>query len=1441
MTATHEKTLGDAPGFEHFPPSPAQGGLWFDSTYGADPTAYNQPLVLRPTSALDHDVLVEALRVVHRDHSALRTTFEMTDDGEVRQVVHPDLPPIVDVRDQPEGQSDDWVAEQVAEVAGTVFDLRRGPLARVRHLRTAGGARSVLVFNVHHTVFDGMSWKPYLSHLEAAYTAIARGDAPPPPPARQAVEAYARWAGAAENATALAYWRDKLGDAPAAPPVGLPAEGRPRNVTRELVLDEDLSAAVRAFCLAEGVTTSMFFTALYFVLLHRHTRQDDILVGMPVTVREAADAGVVGHLTNTAVLRHRLADGATARDVLAAVRRELLAVLRHRHTPLEAVVGQLRDQGRSADLFTAMITVMPASARVLDLPEWGVRTWDYTPGGAKYDLALVVDEGTDRFTLVVEHTTASPEGGPFAAYLAQRLRTLAESVLAAPDTPVRDLRWIGDEEQRALVRHCARLADAPTLGTEVTDDLVRAGAATGGSDPAIVADGRVLSHAELDRRVDSVAAGLADLGVGQARPVAVLLRPGLDLVTTMLAVLRAGGSYVTFDLGQPRDRLSFALADCGARLLVAATSADLEGVTLPDGLDVVAVSDLDTGRPFPTAARKSPTDPVYTVYTSGSTGRPKGVVLPEVTLTNLVRNQDVLSSGRRMRTLQYMSPAFDVIAEEVFGTLCTGGTLVVPPTDIRTDFPALARFLAEQRVERAFFPYVALRELAAVLASSTVDLSCLREVYVTGERLTITDDLRAMFRRYPNARLSNIYGPSEAHLCTGEELAADPTAWPTLPPIGRVVAGVDARVLVDGDRWAPFGVEGELCVAGPVVSPGYLGLPEKTRQAMVDDPFTPGQRMYRTGDVVVLTPDGRLHYRGRADDQVKIRGYRVEPAEVEAVLERLLDVEAAVVVDVPAGADRVLHGFVRSTAEPPDDWRARVAAELPGYMIPREVTRLDALPITSNGKTDRRALRALAEGHDAAAPRPAVEATWSRSEQAVAEVWGEVLGHRPATPDDDFFTLGGHSLLAARLHRLVRRRFSTDVPLSALLATPTVRGMAASLAGSTTPQAPDLRADARLHHLVVGRRREPADGTVLLTGATGFLGSHLLDELHRTGRRVTCLVRADGVDQARQRLRDAYAKFALDSSRLDEVEVVVGDLAEPRLGLGDDFERLALGVREVYHAAAHINFAAPYHTVKRGNVDGLRRVLDLCAVNRTPLRLISTLGVFPPDSTPDTVTEGTVPGDPDSLGIGYSQSKWVADRLALQAREAGLPVTVHRVGRIGGHSRTGACRNDDFFWLQLKGFALLGRYPADITEAAPVDLLPVDHVAEAVVRLSEHEPDDRTWHIHHAVGLGWPEIIDVLRERGYAVEPTSRADWLSALERQAEHDDQGGGLGSLVPLMREGVMRLGRHTFDNERTRRALAAVGCPQPGPDTGWVHRMFDYFQDIGAVPSPEGRHHV
>ena len=1443
MTADAEQ-----PGTLRCAVSPAQPGLWFATVYGADPTAYNQPLVLDVPELLDHHTLEQALRQVHSEHEALRTTFTMDDDGTLFRVVHDELSPLVDVHsyEGPADAAEAWATDMVDEVANGVFDLETGPLVRVRHLRFTTAHRSRLVFNVHHSVFDGMSWRPFLRRLEAIYALLEDGDdIDAVGDGATASTAYERWSmrWQDERQAVLGYWRERLAGAPEPPRIGLPSTSceSPRDdvpmlhshhYAASVELSDELTERIREFCRAQRVTTSMFYSAVFATVLHRQTGHEDVLFGMPVTMREPEDSDTIGHLTNTITLRSRTGAESTAADILSGVRSSVLEALRYRHAPLDAVVGALRqdtDHDSRAEPFSAMITVMPAASRELELPRWGVDTWEYRPGGSKYDLALVVNEGAQRDTLITEHTSAATGADDLTRRLADRLVAVAEQILTSPQTPLADLdrpEPTRDTELAGL----SRRNDAPEIGTELTADLFVATAETSGSSIALITENEELTYAELSTRVDAAARGLASRGVRDGHRVALLLPPGADLIVAVLGTLRAGGAYVTLDPTQPAERTRSTLEDSDPDLVVASGPA-----AVPDDRDVLQLSDVETtDEDVELAGRKKPSDTAYVVFTSGSTGRPKGVQITEATLSNLVHAQNELSGGRRLRTLQYMNPAFDVFAEEVFGTLCTSAALVIPPASARTDFAELADLLERHRVERIFLPYVALRELAAVLAHGGPALPDLREVYTTGERLVITDDLRAMFRQRPDARLANVYGPSEAHLCTGEWLSADVDVWPTFPPIGRVVRGVDARVL-DGDRPVPVGVQGELCIAGPVVSPGYIGRPEQNARSFVNDPLVDRQRMYRTGDVVVLTPDGRIHCLGRADDQVKIRGFRVEPAEVEAIIERTLDVDKAAVVAVPAGSDRTLHGFVTASRDLPTDWRSRLTATTPTYLVPQRLTRVDDIPVTASGKTDRAALAARIGADptdgDPHGDLPAPDRMNDRQAE-IARLWAGLLGAAPTSIDDDFFALGGYSLLAARLHRAVQQRFGDEITLSQLMSTPTVRGMAERLQGGGI-DALDLAGDATLPAgFEVAPRRTGSGDLVFLTGATGFLGVHLLDELVRAGRHVGCLVRAADESEGRERLRSACLDYALDPGLADSVRILPGNLC-------DDIGLRPQDVCEVFHAAAHINFVAPYASVRGTNVDGVLKLLEFCAADRVPMRLMSTVGVFPPDSTPPVVNELTVPGDPASLGIGYSQSKWVADHLASAARDAGLPVTIHRIGRIGGHSRSGACRPDDFLWLHLKAMTEVGSFPRDLADKPPSDLLPADYVARAVRLLSEKDGDGScsTWHLHNARPLPWDEAVHAVRSQGYDLTAVDPDDWLTAVERVATDDgaNTNAELASLVPMMREGVMRLGNQRFDNTRTQEALSALGHPIPSADSAWLHRMFAYFAARGAVTPP------
>ncbi|MFG3350620.1 amino acid adenylation domain-containing protein [Streptomyces sp. NPDC048001] len=481
--------------------------------------------------------------------------------------------------------------------------------------------------------------------------------------------------------------------------------------------------------------------------------------------------------------------------------------------------------------------------------------------------------------------------------------------------------------------------------------------------PAVLWGERSLSYEELGREADRLAHALRLAGViGQ--PVGVFFERGFSIAVAVLGVLKAGCAYVPLDPAYPDERLAAMVHDSGARVLLT-ERALLDRIPLPDGTRALLLEDaLSAAGDAPPAAAPEigPDSLAYVIYTSGSSGVPKGVAMPHGPLANLIAWQCAHSAcGTGDRTLQFSALSFDVSFQEMFSTWASGGTLVVADDTTRRSWQALVDLLNGASVRRMFLPFVALQSIAAHAASVGVWPASLREVVTAGEQLQVTPAVRALFRQLDGAVLVNQYGPSETHVVTSLELRGDPDGWPDRPGIGRPIANAEAYVLDERLRPRQPGTPGELCIGGPVLAQGYLGMPEATAARFRNVPgLAGGRRIYRTGDLVELRPDGILHFLGRLDDQVKIRGHRVETGEVEAHLRTLPEVADAVVVvrEGPGGVKQLVAFCVpaRGAEVAASAVRRSLSVRLPDHMIPSSVRPLPALPLTSSGKVDRRAL-----------------------------------------------------------------------------------------------------------------------------------------------------------------------------------------------------------------------------------------------------------------------------------------------------------------------------------------------------------------------------------------------------------------------------------------------------------------------------------------------------
>jgi amino acid adenylation domain-containing protein len=1068
-----------------FPVSFAQERFWFLDRLEPGLTAYNIPAAVALRGSLDIPALAASLGAIVRRHESLRTTFSGLEGESPVQRVHPprsaELPlPLVDLSGLPPGRLETASRQAIAAAVDLPFDLEQGPLLRVVLVRH-GMPEHVAVLTVHHIASDGWSSGVLVRELGLLYRAVSRHERPPLPELPVQYADFAVWQRSSLHAAVLdrklAYWRERLaGVAPLELPTDRarpPVQGH-RGATVPFSLPADLAAATAALGRRRGATLFMTVLAAFAVLLHRLSRQDDFTVGTPHACRDRREVeGLIGPFINTLTLRVDCTGAPGLTVLLERLRTETLRAFAHRDVPFEKVVEALRpDRSLSVPpLFQVLFNLASTGMESLSLPGLTLSPHPYDANTAKLDLSLSLEEpgagsaGGD-LSGTLEHSTDLFDR-PTIARLAGYLPVLLAGALTDPDRRLADLPLLTPEESHQVTVEWTAARREPAEEVSL-DRLFSRQAARTPEATAVSSPEESLSYAGLDRRSDLLAGRLAALGVGPEVPVVLLLPRSSAILVAILGVLKAGGAYVPLDPAYPAERLRLIALDCRAPVVV--TTRELAGDLPPIPATVV---DVETASRAETPARRArpagpgPGNAAYVIYTSGSTGTPKGVVIEHRQVTRLLQTtREPYGFGPEDVWTLFHSYAFDFSVWEIWGALLYGGRLVVVPYEVSRSPGDFYRLLCREGVTvlnqtpSAFGQLVRVEEEDGVALHGLPGLA-LRWVIFGGEALT-PSSLAGFAARHPAVpRLVNMYGITETtvHVTIHPLDSADLTA--DRSPIGFPLPDLEAWVLEPGGAPAPIGVPGELYVGGPGLARGYHGRPELTAARFVPHPFAPhpGERLYRSGDLVRRLPDGRLAYLGRIDHQVKIRGFRIELGEIAAVLDRHPGVrESRVLVREVAGAaaadgdaagtagDRQLVAYfvpaTRETEEPEETaLRTFLREHLPEHMVPAAFVPVAAWPLTPNGKIDVKALPAPARRGGGPAGEPAQSATEAR----LAEIWAGLLGIAPPGRDESFFDLGGHSLLATRLLSRLRQELGVEIPLRTLFEAPTVAGLAARI------------------------------------------------------------------------------------------------------------------------------------------------------------------------------------------------------------------------------------------------------------------------------------------------------------------------------------------------------------------------------------------------------------
>ncbi|BCJ70074.1 hypothetical protein Prubr_70950 [Polymorphospora rubra] len=1034
------------------PVSHQQQGLWFLHQLDPDSPVYHIPIVLRLRGDLDVAALRGALAGLVGRHEALRTRF-VASDGVPHQVIDPppDGWPLPVTGTDPAGLAG-WIADQ----ARRPFDLGAGSGLRTSLARLADDDH-VLLIVLHHIIADGWSVGVVTAELPVFYEAARTGGTAALAPLAVQPADHAAWQrrtlDGALLAQQLGYWRQRLADLPELEfPTDRPRPAQPAGAgaLANRNVPADLAGRLRDLARAEQTSFLAVLLAGFLVVLNRHTGQDDLVVGSVFSGRTRSEIEpLVGYFANTLVLRTDVTGDPTFRELVHRCRDTVLGATAHQDVPFGTLVDTLRPErvpGRNP-LFQVSFTLQTSGVTGGELRLGGTTVepvgfdWDR----ARFDLAIsAADPGEGGVDLNVEYSTELFDADRIDRLLDHLAAVYAQAV-DAPDGRIGDLDLLSAAERAALAGWGAKRADFPADESlyQLFADQVRRTP----DNVAISAGDTRLTYREADRQAGRVAARLAELGTGPGDLVAVCLPRTADLVTGILGILRTGAAYVPVDPDQPAERMAHILADAGVKAVL--TLPDTE---LPDEHRRVSVADLpDEEGPV---APVSGADLAYLIYTSGSTGRPKAVMIPHRNVVRLLRGTaHWYGFGPDDVWTLFHSAAFDVSVWELWGSLLYGGRLVVVPYWETRSPERFHELLRRERVTVLGQTPAAFRQLVAADEEwgGPSDELALRTVIFAGEALDVDSVLRWFDRHGEDRpRLVNMYGITETTVHTTYQVLSRELLARSASPIGVAIPDLPLRVVDTADRLAPIGVWGELLVGGPGVAYGYLGRPELTAQRFV--PAENG-RFYRSGDLARWRADGTLEYLGRADQQVKIRGFRVELGEIEAVLTGHPSVtDAVVVVRGDAGNPRLV-AYVVGADHDETALRSYLAARLPAYMVPAILVRLEAIPLTGNGKTNRKALPEPRHeiGAEYLAPR-------DPTERGLTEIWAGVLGTDRISADrigvrDNFFDLGGNSLDLVRLAAEARRVFDVGLDPRSLYAAPTLEAMAGALA-RTNDRAP---------------------------------------------------------------------------------------------------------------------------------------------------------------------------------------------------------------------------------------------------------------------------------------------------------------------------------------------------------------------------------------------------
>ncbi|GAA0194009.1 non-ribosomal peptide synthetase [Fulvivirga kasyanovii] len=1030
--------------------------------------------------------------------------------------------------------------------------------------------------------------------------------------------------------------------------------------------------------------------------------------------------------------------------------------------------------------------------------------------------------------------------------------------------PLSSISFVRPEEEVQIQRFNELSCFYPE--SDVIANLFEVKALTFSEKVAVVEQGKTCTYETLNKNANRIAHLLRQSGVQRNEFVGVFMERGIDFITSVVGVLKSGAAFVPIDPAYPAQRVSYMIANSKVPTIVT-NQRCLNNIELGDGttalrsallldhatevsediskrLKINDRSSLDQMQEVNPSVVNESDDVAYMIYTSGSTGNPKGaMVRHNGAINHIYAEFEALNFSEHTRFLQSAPSSSDISVWQMLAPLLIGGASVVVGTDIVSNPPLLFKVMKEEKIS-LFEPVpIVLQGLIEHIESldhKNRKLPDLLFAMVTGEEVKVSV-VNRWLDLFPDIPVVNAYGPTEAADDVCQAMIRKPIPSDAVRvPIGKPVANMQIHILDKQLKKLPIGFPGEICVSGIGVGAGYWQNPQKTQEVFLSNPHARGDKeaqLYKTGDLGRFLPDGNIEFLERIDNQVKIRGFRIELGEIEAILSQHQDIAEVYVVDREWKRNKILVAFYRGSKKVEQEiFKTFLKDKLPLHMVPTAYVHMEQMPLLPNGKVNKDKLTFLGNdlqvGNEYVAPSSPIQTQ-------LQGIWQQLLKLDRIGVKDNFFDLGGHSFLVMKMTNEVEKELKVRVSLPHFLAKPTIENLATIVGDEDTYTEPSLSLKESILkdiHIEDNVASWTNFTNVLLTGGTGILGVNILhDLLKHTQAQVFCMVRCRSEEHGRERIINKLKDHQLwEDAFMSRIQIVAGDLEKKFFGLqSHEFEQLAAKLDVIFHNGAQVNFAYPYHTLKKANVDGTKEILKLAALHGLkPIHYISSLSVFENYGYSTIITEDhkLILNDTLLNDLGYTQTKWVADKVMTEARQAGFPVNIYRPETISGHSETGIWNTTDFACKSLRNMAIVSAIPRIPLK---FNWVPVDYASRSIVHLAKNPKGlNKNYHIVSPHYLDMGDIIKWIKPMGFDVKKLSFRKWKSRiLDLQ--------GKSELLDEVTDEIFKAAKnydpskvHKFAQQNTITGLTGTDIYCPPIDKAIVQKYFEYFGESGFL---------